>query len=232
MNATTSAIQASGAPLELLAQDANQPQNRIAEHPTWNAVFAGTLPRARLKRLLLAFYPALAGPGRYAFAAKVSQIGAADGKELFLQLYDSLKKPEANADEGWAKVLAALGANEREIRDALAHPSAEAEDLVNVIRSHGLRSSAAEASVVAYMLERHLPKFLGKLAESLEKRYGISKSATAYLRYEASRAERVAKWVQHLVDTYVAPAGPYKVFEARRAGREAVWAWTVLTESV
>ena len=31
---------------------------------------------------------------------------------------------------------------------------------------------------------------------------------------------------------YVVPADPYQVFAGRRAAREAVWAWTVLTESV
>ena len=61
--------------------------------------------QAELKKLLLAFYPALAGPGRYAFAAKVSQISPQDGKELFMQLYESLKKPEADADAGWKRVL-------------------------------------------------------------------------------------------------------------------------------
>ncbi len=52
------------------------------------------------------------------------------------------------------------------------------------------------------------------------------------MRFEAGRAGEVEKWVKHLVDKYVAGAEPYKVFEARRAAREALWAWTVLTESV
>jgi hypothetical protein len=227
----TLAIQASGEPLALLADDAKQPENRIAEHPVWAAALAGTLPKARLKALLLALLPAVAGPGRYAFAAKVSQIDPADGKTLFLQLYEALKKPEADADAGWKKVLAGLGASEREIAHSLAQPSAEALDLVEVIKTHGLRSGAVEASVIAFMLERHLPRLWGRLADSLERHYGVARAATAYLRYEAGRAAKIDEWVSHLVATYVATAEPYRVFEARRAGREALWAWTVLTES-
>ena len=166
-------IQASAAPLELLAADSRQPENRITEHPVWKAALAGELPKAALKRLLLAFYPALAGRGRYAFAAKVSQLDPQDGKELFLQLYDALKQPEADADAGWRRALAALGCTERELDDALANPSAEAVDLVDVIREHGLRSSPVEAAAIAYMLERHLPKLWGRLADSLRKHYGV-----------------------------------------------------------
>ena len=224
-------IQASGDALALLAADAGQSENCILEHPVWLSVFNGTLSKPQLKRLLLAIYPALAGPGRYAFAAKVSQIDAQDGKTLFLKLHEALKRPEANADTGWAAVLRAIGATDREIAAALARPSAEAEDFVAVVRMHGLRSSAVEASVVAYLLERQLPALCGHLAAALEKHYSVARGATAYLRFEAARSAETEKWVKHLVDAYVAPAEPYKVFEGRRAGREAVWAWTVLTES-
>jgi hypothetical protein len=224
-------IQASAAPLELLANDARQPENRIMELPAWKAAIAGELPKARLKRLLIAFYPALAGPGRYAFAAKVSQLEPTDGKELFLQLHAALKRPEADADAGWKRVLVALGATERELDDALANPSAEAVDLVDVIRDHGLRASPVAAAVIAYMLERHLPRLWGRLADSLRAHYGVKEDALRYLRHEASRASEIEKWVQHLVERYVVPAPPFAVFEGRRAGREALWAWTVLTES-
>src|SRR5688572_33290634 len=61
-------IQASAAPLDLMALDSEKPENRILEHPMWKAALEGKLPKARLKRLLLAFYPVVAGPGRYAFA--------------------------------------------------------------------------------------------------------------------------------------------------------------------
>ena len=224
-------IQASAGPLELLANDSRQPENRIMELAAWRSALAGELPKARLKRLLLAFYPALAGPGRYAFAAKVSQLEPQDGKELFLQLHAALKRPEADADAGWKRVLAALGASERELADAVASPSAEAVDLVDVIRDHGLRSSPVAAAVIAYMLERHLPRLWGRLADSLRAHYGVKEEALRYLRHEAARANEIEKWVQHLVERYVVPARPAEVFEARRAGREALWAWTVLTES-
>ena len=128
---------------------------------------------ARSSGCSLAFYPAFAGRGRYAFAAKVSQLEPKDGKELFLQLHDALKRPEADADAGWKRVLVALGASERELADALANPSAEAVDLVDVIREHGLRSSPVAATVIAYMLERHLPRLWGRLADSLHAHYGV-----------------------------------------------------------
>ena len=225
-------VQASASPIELLVLDSKKHENRVLEHAIWNAALEGKLPKTRLKKLLLAFYPAVAGAARYAFAAKVSQIDAQDGRELFLQLHEALKNPAADADEGWKRVLAALGAGERELREARANPTPEAADLVEVIRGHGLRSGPVEASVIAYVLEQHLPRFWGRLADSLQKHYGVKAADTAHLRYEASRADKVEKWVKHLVDKYVAGAEPYKVFEARRAAREALWAWTVLTESV
>ncbi len=221
-------IQASAAPLELLRLDAEKTENRILEHPVWKAALEGKLPKARLKKLLLAFYPALAGPGRYAFAAKVSQIDPQDGKELFLQIHESLKNPAADADEGWRRVLGALGATQRELD---VDPSAEAVDLVDVLREHGLRSGPVHASVIACMLEQHLPRLWGKLADSLQEHYGVKADALAHLRFEAARAGKIEKWVEHLVDKYVAGAEPYTIFEARRAAREALWAWTALTES-
>jgi hypothetical protein len=222
-------IQPSASPKDLLFLDSKKTENRVLEHPVWQAALDGKLPKARLKKLLLAFYPALAGPGRYAFAAKVSQIDAEDGKELFLQLHEALKNPAANADEGWKRVLTALGATQRELD---AGPSAEAMDLADVLREHGLRSGPVEAAVIAFMLEQHLPRLWGRLADSLQKHYGVKGEALAHLRFEAGRADKIEKWVEHLVDKYVADAEPYKVFEARRAAREALWAWTVLTESL
>jgi pyrroloquinoline quinone (PQQ) biosynthesis protein C len=221
-------VQASASPKELLALDAAKIENQIMEHPVWQAALDGTLPRARLKKLLLAFYPVVAGPGRYAFAAKVSQIDPQDGKELFLRLHEALKNPAADADAGWKKALAALGATDRELN---AEPSAEAADFVDVLREHGLRSGPVHAAVIAHMLERHLPRLWGKLADSLEEHYGAKASALQHLRFEAARAPKVEKWVAQLVDKYVAEADPYTVFEARRAAREALWAWTALTET-
>lgn len=221
-------VQASASPKELLVLDSTKKENQVAEHPVWKAALEGSLPKARLKQLLLAFYPVVAGPGRYAFAAKVSQIDAQDGKELFLQLHEALKNPAADADAGWKKVLLALGATERELA---AGPSAEAADLVDVLREHGLRSGPVHAAVIAYMLEQHLPALWGRLAESLQKHYGVKAAVLEHLRFEADRAGKVEKWVARLVDKYVADADPYTMFEARRAAREAIWAWTALTET-
>lgn len=222
----------SATPQELLALDARRQENLILEHPVWASVFSGEMPKARLKKLLLAIYPAFAGTARYASFAKLSQIDPDDGKQLFLQIHKALKTPAADADAGWKKVLAALGASEKEMREAREHPSAEAVDLVEVIREHGLRSGPVEAAVVAHMLEQHLPRLWGRLADALQKHYGVKPAALAHLRHEAGRAAEMEKWVAGLVDKYVVGADSYKMYEARRAAREAVWAWTVLTESV
>jgi len=222
-------VRASAAPQELLALDAAKPENRILEHPVWKAALEGGLSKPQLKKLLLAFYPVVAGPGRYAFAAKVSQIDAQDGKELFLQLHEALKNPAADADAGWKKVLTALGATQRELE---AQPSAEAADLVDVLREHGLRSGPVHATVIAFMLEQHLPRLWSELAASLQKHYGVKAAALEHLRFEAGRAAKVEEWVEHLVSKYVAAADAYTVFEARRAAREALWAWTALTETI
>jgi pyrroloquinoline quinone (PQQ) biosynthesis protein C len=221
-------VQASASPKELLVLDSAKRENQIVEHPVWKAALDGSLPKPRLKKLLLAFYPVVAGPGRYAFAAKVSQIDPQDGKELFLQLHEALKNPAADADAGWRKVLTALGATQRELD---SEPSAEAADLVDVLREHGLRSGPVHAAVIAYMLEQHLPRLWGAVAESLQKHYGVKAGALEHLRFEASRAAKVESRVAHLVDKYVADADPYTVFEARRSAREALWAWTALTET-
>jgi hypothetical protein len=222
-------VQPSASPRELLEIDAAKPENRIAEHPIWRAALDGSMPKARLKKLLLAFYPVVAGPGRYAFAAKVSQIDPQDGKQLFLQIHESLKNPVADADAGWKKVLIALGATPRELE---AEPSAEAADLVDVLREHGLRSGPVHAAVIAFMLERHLPDLWGRLADSLQKHYGVKAAVLQHLRFEAGRAEKLEAWVKHLVGKYVANADAYVMFEARRSAREALWAWTALTETV
>ena len=168
-------VQASASPRELLDSGFRESRKTgLLEHPVWKAALDGSLPKARLKKLLLAFYPVVAGPGRYAFAAKVSQIDPQDGKELFLQLHEALKNPAADADAGWKKVLVALGATQRELE---AEPSAEAADLVDVLREHGLRSGPVHAAVIAFMLERHLPRLWGRLADSLQKHYGVKAAA-------------------------------------------------------
>lgn len=221
-------VQASAAPRELLILDSAKKENQVLEHPVWRAALDGSMQKARLKQLLLAFYPVFAGPGRYAFAAKVSQIDPQDGKQLFLQIHESLKNPAADADAGWKKVLVALGATPRELA---ADPSAEAADLVDVLREHGLRSSPVHAAVIAFMLERHLPRLCARLADSLQKHYGVKAAALQHLRFEAGRADKLEAWVDYLVGKYVADADPYAMFEARRSAREALWAWTALTET-
>lgn len=222
-------VQASASPRELLSLDSAKTENKLLEHPVWKAALNGELAKAQLKTLLLAFYPVVAGPGRYAFAAKISQIDAADGKELFLQVHESLKNSAADADAGWKKVLLALGATQKELS---GEPSAEAADLVDVLREHGLRSGPVHAAVIAHMLEQHLPRLWGALADSLQKNYGVKAAALEHLRFEAGRAAKVDKWVAHLVGKYVENADPYTMFEARRAAREAIWAWTVLSETI
>jgi hypothetical protein len=222
-------VKASASSAELLSIDTRKVENQLLEHPVWKAALSGELSKAELKKLLLAFYPVVAGPGRYAFAAKLSQIDPQDGKELFLQIHETLKNPAADADAGWTKVLLALGATQKELG---AEPSAEAADLVDVLREHGLRSGPVHASVIASMLEQHLPRLWGALADSLQKNYGVKAAALEHLRFEAGRAAKVDKWVAHLVGKYVDNADPYTMFEARRAAREALWAWTVLSETV
>jgi hypothetical protein len=222
-------VQASASPRELLMLDSEKKENRITEHPVWRSALDGSMQKARLKQLLLAFYPVFAGPGRYAFAAKVSQIDPQDGKQLFLRIHESLKNAAADADAGWKKVLVALGATPRELA---AQPCAEAADLVDVLREHGLRSSPVHAAVIAFMLERHLPRLWGRLADSLQKHHGVKAAALQHLRFEAGRADKVEGWIDYLVGKYVAVADPYAMFEARRSAREALWAWTALTETV
>jgi hypothetical protein len=223
---------ASAGARELLAVDAALPELRLADHPLWRQIFRGELAKPRLARLLLALLPTVAGPGRYVFAAKISTLSPEDGKTLFRQLYEALKNPEANADRGWRRVLAGLGIPEADIDRTLAEPSAEAEDFLDVVRGHGLSSSSASAAAIAWAIERQLPPLLGELADALIEHYGATPDAVAYLRYEAARTVAVEGWIAHLIETHFAPADPYAVYEARRSAREAVWAWTVLIESV
>ena len=139
--------------------------------------------------------------------------------------------PTAAGDRGWRALLAGIGVEPAMIDRALAEPSAEALDLLDVIRGHSLRGSAAEAAAVAWAVERQLPALWGALADALTRHYGVPAPAVAYLRHEAARAAEVAARTDALVERYLLPADPYRVYEARRAAREAVWAWTVLTEA-
>ena len=96
----------------------------------------------------------------------------------------------------------------------------------------GVGRTTLPVALAAFMLEQHLPPLWGRLADSLQNHYGVKAAALEHLRFEAGRAAKVVKWVEHLVAKYVAAADAYTVFEARRAAREALWAWTALTETV
>ena len=224
-------IQASAAPVELLANDSRQPENRIMELAAWRSALAGELPKARLKRLLLAFYPALAGPGRYAFAAKVSQLEPADGKELFLQLHAALKRPEGDADTGWKRVLVALGASERELarrarqpvrgsgRSGRRHPRPRLALFAG--RGGGDRVHARAPPAAA------LGPAGGQPARAL-RRQGRGAPLPAPRSSARERDREVGAASRRALR---GSRSPSEVFEGRRAGREALWAWTVLTES-
>lgn len=224
-------IRASAPPQELLAIDAAQPYMRLADHPFWRSILTGETPNAGVRDLVLRLYPAVAGPGRYAFSAKVSRISADDGAELFKQLHEAQRSAEANADQGWRKLAHALDIDDAALDGAAANPSPEAADLVAMVREHSLRSSAAEAVAIAWAIERQLPALWGAFADSLAKHYGVPEEALGHLRHEAARADEVAAWIDGLIERYLYPADAYTVFEARRAAREVVWCWTALIES-
>jgi hypothetical protein len=225
-------IKPSAPPRELLAADATGPLISLADHPVWQSALSGEMDKDRLGRLILSLYPVVAGPGRYLFSAKVSQISPEDGAELFRQLYQADQNDAANSDQGWRLVGGALGIAETTFDQISAHPSAEASDLLEVLRGHSLRSAPATAVAVAWALERQLPALWGQLADALHNHYGIAEESLIHLRYQATRAEAVENWIEHLLQHYFDDATPYDIFEARRAMWEALWAWTALTESV
>lgn len=225
-------IRATASPRALLAVDAERPLVDLAGHPVWQAVFSGEMGRDRVARLVLLIYPVLAGPGRYLFSAKVSQISPEDGAELFRQLYDAEQNPVADADSGWRAVGRALGVTDEDFDRAAATPTPEAADFLAALRQHGLKSAPSAAAAVAWAVERQLPRLWGRLADSLAAHYGVAEGSLTHLRYQASRADAVEAWIDRLLERYYDTADAYEVFEARRALWEAVWAWTALTESV
>ena len=223
-------IVASGTPAELLATDETAPHICIADHPVWQAVLAGMLPTDRLHELVKRVYPVVAGPGRYAFIAKIGVIDREDGTRLFDRLYRVTHDPNSDADVGWRRMAEALGIAGDNLAVALENPSPEARDLVDTVRLHGEQSGAAQAAGVAWVLERQLPTLMGALADALRDHYGVAEDALSYLRAEAARADEVQIWVAHLIDKYFMTADAYTVYEARRAMRETGWAWTALSE--
>lgn len=224
-------IVASATPAELLAADENAPHMRIADHPVWRAALAGELPADRLRELVKRFYPVVAGPGRYAFIAKIGVIDREDGTLLFDRLYRVTHDANSDSDVGWRRMGEAIGNSADDMTAALEDPSPEARDLVDMIRLHGEQSGAAEAVGVAWVLERQMPALMGALAHALRDHYGVAEEALSYLLAEAARAGEVEAWVAHLIEKYFMTADSYTVFEARRAMREAGWAWTALTEA-
>src|SRR5262249_58323680 len=81
---------------------------------------------------------------------------AGGGAELPRQLYTRRKEPAADADRGWRVVGAGLGIADAAFDAMLADPSPEAEDYIEIVREHGLARSAAEAALVAWVVELHL----------------------------------------------------------------------------
>jgi hypothetical protein len=225
-------IQATGSPRDLLAVDAERPLVDLAAHPVWRAALSGEMSRDRVARLLLLIYPIVAGPGRYLFSAKVSQISADDGAQLFRQLYEAEQYPVADADAGWRAVGQAFGLTEEEFDEVAKNVPPEAADFLATVRQHSLKSAPSAAAAVAWAIERQLPRLWGDFADSLATHYGVPEDSLAHLRYQAARAGEVDSWIEQLLRRYYDTAEPYEVFEARRALWEAVWAWTALTESI
>jgi pyrroloquinoline quinone (PQQ) biosynthesis protein C len=224
-------IVASATPAELLREDETAPNMRLADHPVWRSALAGELAADRLRDLVTRVYPVIGGPGRYAFIAKIGVIDREDGTRLFDRLYHVTHDANSDADAGWGRLAKALGASAAKLAAVLDDPSPEARDLVDTIRLHGEQSGAAQATGVAWVLERQLPTLMGGLADALRDHYGIAEDALTYLRAEAARAGEVETWVTHLIDKYFMTADAFTVYEARRAMREAGWGWTALTEA-
>ena len=156
---------AAAGPEELLALDDLEPWADPAAHPVFKKVTSGLASREGVRALVLALYPVFTGRSRYALAAKVSWIGLDDGKEVFADLHRALTVPAADADAGWGAIAAALGVCRQELESARGGSHAEADDLVAIVRQHGLRS-AHEAVGVAWVLDRRLPGLCEELADA------------------------------------------------------------------
>ena len=225
-------VKSTASPRELLSLDFERPLFRLENHSIWQMALSGEMSREQMARLILLIYPVFAGPGRYLFSAKLSQISSEDGAMMFRQLYEANKKKEADADAGWRRVGLALDLKEQDFDITADNPSAEACDLVTIIRQHGLRSSPSSAAAVAWATEQQLPELMGHLADSLSRNYGLGEGELVHLHYQKSRADEVNKWVEHLLTRYFDTATPYQIYEARRASWEVIWGWTALIESL
>ncbi|MDC0033134.1 hypothetical protein OAJ57_01055 [Alphaproteobacteria bacterium] len=225
-------IQATASPRDLLVVDAERPLVDLANHELWQTALSGEMSRDCVARLLLLLYPVVAGPGRYLFSAKLSQISPEDGAQLFRQLYEAEQNPVADADVGWRAVGMALGVAEYKFDEVSKNLHPAAADFLAIMRQHSLRSSPSAAATVAWAIERQLPRLWGGFADSLAANYDVPEDSLAHLRYHAARSEEVEGWIEQLLQRYFDTAETYAVFEARRALWEAVWAWTALIESL
>jgi pyrroloquinoline quinone (PQQ) biosynthesis protein C len=222
-------VLASAPARDLLALDAGDPVVRLEDQALWQRVLAGGLEAGRLRELAVTFYPSLAGSARYLFSSKVSTLAQEDGRRVFRDLYDALTVPEADADRGWRALAEAVGADAHQLDEALAAPSPEVADYVALARGFGYRS-AHEAVGAAWGVERQLPRLWGQVAEALARHHRVPEPALRYLRHQGRVAAAVEQRIDALVERYL--ADPWKVFEARRAARECVFAWKSIGERI
>jgi hypothetical protein len=222
-------IRASAPASELMALDDAEPWADLRHHPVIASVRDGSAPLQLVRDLVAALYPLFTGRARYLLAAKVSFLDLEDGKSVFEDLYRSLTIADADADLGFETLAGALGFSGDDIASRRARPSAIASDLVAVVRQHGHRS-AHEGIGTALVLDRGLPRLFGDLADALAAHYSIPEEALAHLRYRAAEAGAAGERVASLAARYL--AGPYEVFEARRAAREVEWCLTALVDEV
>ncbi|HBU77892.1 MAG TPA: hypothetical protein DEF18_07290, partial [Muricauda sp.] len=121
-------VKSTASPRELLSLDFERPLFRLKNHSIWKMALTGEMSREKVAQLILLIYPVFAGPGRYLFSAKLSQISSEDGAMMFRQLYEANKKKEADADAGWRRVGLALDLKEQDFDITADKPSAEACD--------------------------------------------------------------------------------------------------------
>jgi|GEM_PF-3806214 len=214
---------------ELLQRDDGEAWADPLRAPSWRALVEGRTPTSRVRRLVSALLPVAAGPGRFMFASRVSQIGPDDAMDVFNVMHRSLTVEAADADLGWRTVAIAIGLSDAEVDAALREPTAEADDLVTVVRAFGYRS-AHEGAAVAWALERRWPQLCGELAGALSAHHKVDEPALAHLRDQSEQAGSVADRCDRLVARYLQE--PWEVFEGRRAAREVLWGLTALLESV
>jgi hypothetical protein len=221
------AIRESAPPAALLDLDDAEPWADPAAHPAWQGVISGAADTDRVRSLVLKLYPVFTGRSRYIFSSKVSRLEPEDARAVFAEVHRSLTEPDADADAGWRALASELGITESALVAAVASPSPAAADLVATVREHGHRS-APEGVGVAFALERRLPGMFAELAEALTGPYGVGDEGVAHLRYRGRQAEVVVAEIDALAARYL--HDPWQVYEARRAGREALFCFACLLD--